>query len=239
MEYRIGYDGGRAATETVMSVLENLLLATIVVVIIILIGLGWRAAAGVSVMIPTILAIVPFAYLWLGFTLNPVSIAAMILAIGLVADDTVIIMENIGRHFREAGKKTREITIRAVDEVGNPTILAVFLIIATLLPTAFITGEMGQYTRAIPTGASLAILFSLFIALTVTPFVAHRLLPAPSSRIRTQRKRRKINRTINLTCRTARWQTFIDGCLHRFFDTNGCAGCSTRSCWSCFWPASP
>ena len=150
VEYRIGYDGGRAATETVMSVLENLLLATIVVVIIILMGLGWRAAAGVAVMIPTILSIVPFAYLWLGFTLNPVSIAAMILAIGLVADDTVIIMENIGRHFREAGRKTREITIRAVDEVGNPTILAVFLILATLLPTAFITGEMGQYTRAIP-----------------------------------------------------------------------------------------
>ena len=181
VDYRIGYDAGRAANETVMSVLENLLLATVVVVIIILIGLGWRAAVGVAVMIPTILSIVPFAYLWLDFTLNPVSIAAMILAIGLIADDSVIIMENIGRHFREAGKKTRDITIRAVDEVGNPTILAVFLIIATLLPTAFITGEMGQYTRAIPLGASLAILFSLFIALTVTPFVAYRLLPTPAS----------------------------------------------------------
>ncbi|MFW5816749.1 MAG: efflux RND transporter permease subunit, partial [Wenzhouxiangella sp.] len=151
----------------------------VVVVVIILAGLGWRAAAGVSIMIPTILSIVPFAYLWLGFTLNPVSIAAMILAIGLIADDTVIMLENIGRHFREAGKKSREITVQAVDEVGNPTILAVLLIVATLLPTAFITGEMGQYTRAIPTGASLAILFSLLIALTVTPYFAHRLLKVP------------------------------------------------------------
>ncbi len=177
---RIAYDAGRAATETVMSVLGNFVIATVVVVAIILLGLGWRAAVGVSVLIPTILAIVPFAYLWLGFTLNPVSIAAMILAIGLIADDTVIIMENIGRHFRQAGRRSRELTVRAVDEVGNPTILAVFLIIATLLPTAFITGEMGQYTRAIPTGASLAVLFSLTIALTVTPFVAYRLLRPPA-----------------------------------------------------------
>ena len=177
----IGYDAGRAATETVWSVLENFFIATVVVVVIILIGLGWRAAVSVSLLIPAILSIVPFAYLWIGFSLNPVSIAAMILAIGLVADDTVIILENIGRHFREAGERSREIVVQAVDEVGNPTILAVFLIIATLLPTAFITGEMGQYTRAIPVGASLAILFSLIIALTVTPFVAFRLLRAPQS----------------------------------------------------------
>ncbi len=179
VQVSIAYDAGRAATETVMSVLESFFIATVVVVIIILIGLGWRAAAGVALLIPAILSIVPFAYLWIGFSLNPVSIAAMILAIGLVADDTVIIMENIRRHFQEAGKRSRELVIRAVDEVGNPTILAVFLIVATLLPTAFISGEMGQYTRAIPVGASLAILFSLVMALTVTPFVAYRLLRAP------------------------------------------------------------
>jgi len=179
VEVSIAYDAGRAATETVMSVLENFFIATVVVVIIILVGLGWREAVGVSLLLPAILSIVPFAYLWIGFSLNPVSIAAMILAIGLVADDTVIIMENIGRHFREAGERSRDLVIRAVDEVGNPTILAVFLIVATLLPTAFISGEMGQYTRAIPIGASLAILFSLVIALTVTPFVAYRLLRPP------------------------------------------------------------
>lgn len=177
----IAYDAGQAANKTVRSVLRNFAIATVVVIVIIFLGLGWRAALAVTLLIPAILAIVPFVYLLTGFTLNPVSIAAMILAIGLIADDTVIIMENIGRHYREAGKRDRELTVRAVDEVGNPTILAVFLIVATLLPTAFISGEMGQYTRAIPTGASLAVLFSLTIALTVSPYVAFRLLRAPAN----------------------------------------------------------
>ena len=176
---RIAFDAGRLATETVRSVLENLFVAIAAVVFIITIGLGWRAAAGVSIMIPTILSVVPFAYYWMGFSLNPVSIAAMILAIGLIADDSVIIMENIGRHFRESRGAPRDLVVKAVDEVGNPTILAVILIVATLFPTALITGEMGQYTRAIPIGASLAILFSLIMALSVTPFLAYRLIQSP------------------------------------------------------------
>ncbi|HKL53233.1 MAG TPA: efflux RND transporter permease subunit [Wenzhouxiangellaceae bacterium] len=175
----IGHDSGRMAHETVVSVLENFAIATVTVIAIIFAGLGWRAAAGVTIQLPSSLAIVPLAYLALGFTLNPVSIAAMILAIGLLADDNVIIMENIRRHFREAGERSREVAVAAVDEVGNPTMLAVFLIIATFMPTAFITGEMGQYTRAIPVGTSLAIAFSLVIALTVTPWVAFRVLRAP------------------------------------------------------------
>ncbi|PLW84172.1 hypothetical protein CWI75_02145 [Kineobactrum sediminis] len=177
----IAHDAGAMATETVVSVLENFATATVTVVAIILIGLGWRAAVGVSLQLPSSLAIVPAAYLWLGYTLNPVSIAAMILAIGLLADDNVIIMENIRRHFRRAGNSSRNLAVKAVDEVGNPTIIAVFLIIVTFLPTAFITGEMGQYTRAIPIGTSLAIAFSLVIALTVTPYVAYRILGSSSS----------------------------------------------------------
>jgi multidrug efflux pump subunit AcrB len=173
---RVAYDAGRAATETVRSVLRNFATATGVVVAIILVGLGWRAALGVFVLIPASMAIVPFAYWLTDFTLNPISIAAMILAIGLIADDNVIIMENIGRYYRDAGERSRELTVKAVDEVGNPTILAVFLIIITLLPTAFISGEMGQYTRVIPMGASWALLFSLTVALTATPYVAFRLL---------------------------------------------------------------
>ncbi|HKK72002.1 MAG TPA: efflux RND transporter permease subunit [Candidatus Krumholzibacteria bacterium] len=181
VDVTIAYDAGAMATETVISVLENFGIAAATVIAIILLGLGWRAAVGVSLQLPSSLAIVPVAYMWLGFTLNPVSIAAMILAIGLLADDNVIIMENIRRHFAAAGRSSRDVAVRAVDEVGNPTVLAVFLIIATFLPTAFITGEMGQYTRAIPVGTSLAIGFSLVIALTVTPYVAYRILRPPSS----------------------------------------------------------
>ncbi len=180
VEVRVAYDAGRAATETVRRVLENFATATAIVVVIILIGLGWRAALGVFVLIPASMAIVPFAYWLTGFTLNPISIAAMILAIGLIADDNIIMIENIGRYFRDEGERSRELTIRAVDEVGNPTILAAFLIVVTLLPTAFISGEMGQYTRAIPIGASWALLFSLLVALTATPYVAFRLLRAPT-----------------------------------------------------------
>ena len=186
VEVRVAYDAGRAATETVRRVLQNFATATAIVVVIILLGLGWRAALGVFVLIPASMAIVPFAYWLTDFTLNPISIAAMILAIGLIADDNIIIIENIGRHFRDAGERSRELTVKAVDEVGNPTILAAFLIVVTLLPTAFISGEMGQYTRAIPIGASWALLFSLTIALTATPYVAFRLLQAPASRAGTE-----------------------------------------------------
>lgn len=180
VEVHVAYDAGRAATETVRRVLENFATATAIVVVIILVGLGWRAALGVFVLIPASMAIVPFAYWLTDFTLNPISIAAMILAIGLIADDNIIMIENIGRYFRDAGERSRELTVKAVDEVGNPTILAALLIVVTLLPTAFISGEMGQYTRAIPLGASSALLFSLVIALTATPYVAFRLLRAPS-----------------------------------------------------------
>ncbi|NGP54718.1 efflux RND transporter permease subunit [Thioalkalivibrio sp. XN8] len=182
VDVRVAYDAGRAATETVRRVLENFATATAIVVVIILLGLGWRAALGVFLLIPASMAIVPFAYWLTGFTLNPISIAAMILAIGLIADDNIIIIENIGRHFRNAGERSRELAVKAVDEVGNPTILAAFLIVITLLPTAFISGEMGQYIRAIPLGASWALLFSLTVALTATPYVALRLLRANPSR---------------------------------------------------------
>ncbi|MFU8817375.1 MAG: efflux RND transporter permease subunit [Pseudomonadales bacterium] len=175
-----GYDAGRDATERVYSVLRQLLTGTLIVVGIIWLGLGWRAAAVIALMMPASLAIVPYAYYRLGFTLNPVSIAAMILAIGILADDAVIMLENVKRLFREHGERSRELTVKAINEVGNPTILADMLVVATLIPTAFITGEMGQYVRAIPIGTSIAVLFSLLIALTISPYLGYRLLrPGP------------------------------------------------------------
>lgn len=174
----IGYDAGRIATEQVLSVLRNLLTGTVVVIFIILAGLGRRAAIAISIMMPASLAFVPFVYYWFGFTLNPVSLSAMILAIGIISDDSVIMLENTARHFRQSGKRSRTLTIRAIDEVGNPTILAVLLIIATIVPTGFLSGEMGQFVRAIPVGAATAIFASLCLALTVIPYLAFRLLPA-------------------------------------------------------------
>ncbi|GAB6058125.1 efflux RND transporter permease subunit [Desulfonatronum parangueonense] len=176
-----GYDAGKDATERVRRVLRQLLSGTLVVVGIIWIGLGWRAAVIIAMMMPSSLAIVPYVYNRFDFTLNPVSIAAMILAIGILSDDAVVMLENISRQFRKAGEKSRELTVRAVNEVGNPTILADLLVVATLLPTAYITGEMGQYIRAIPVGASVAVMFSLLIALSITPYFGLRLLKVDAS----------------------------------------------------------
>ena len=172
----ITYDAGKDATARVYNVLFQLLSGTLIVVGIIWLGLGWRAAVVIAIMMPVSLAIVPYLYKLLGFTLNPVSIAAMILAIGILSDDAVVMLENVARHFQQAGEKTRELTVKAVNEVGNPTILADILVVATLMPTAYITGEMGQYVRAIPIGASAAVLFSLVVALTITPYFGYRLL---------------------------------------------------------------
>lgn len=215
----IAHDAGVMARDTVRSVLENFVGATVTVIVIILFGLGWRAAAGVTLQLPSSLAIVPTAYWLLGFTLDPVSIAAMILAIGLLADDNVIIMENIRRHFRAEGAASRAATVRAVDEVGNPTVLAVFLIIATFIPTAFISGEMGQYTRAIPVGTSLAIGFSLVIALTVTPYVACRVLKPGQARGRGGGE--PINGGAHAAAPEGTWVRWYRALLNPFFERRG------------------
>ncbi|MDR5900011.1 efflux RND transporter permease subunit [Halomonas vilamensis] len=172
----VSHDAGIDATQRVYNVLVQLLTGTLVVVGIIWLGLGWRAAVVIAIMMPASLSIVPYLYNRFDFTLNPVSIAAMILAIGILSDDAVVMLENVARHFRRAGEKSRELTVKAVNEVGNPTILADILVVATLLPTAYISGEMGQYVRAIPIGASAAVLFSLLVALTITPYFGLRLL---------------------------------------------------------------
>jgi len=181
VQLSICYDAGRAATKRVYNVLSQLLTGTLIVVGIIWLGLGWRAAVIIALMMPSSLAIVPFIYNQFDFTLNPVSIAAMILAIGILSDDAVVMLENVSRQFRNAGKKSRDLTVNAVNEVGNPTILADLLVVATLLPTAYITGEMGQYVRAIPVGASAAVMFSLLVALTITPYFGLRLLKVDAS----------------------------------------------------------
>ena len=181
MNFSVSYDAGKEATERVYNVLTQLLSGTLIVVGIIWLGLDFRAAVIIAMMMPASLAIVPFIYNQLGFTLNPISIAAMILAIGILSDDAVVMLENVARQFRNAGKKRRDLTVSAVNEVGNPTILADLLVVATLLPTAYITGEMGQYIRALPIGTSAAVLFSLLVALTITPYFGLRLLKVDTS----------------------------------------------------------
>ncbi len=169
-------NAGETASERVFTLLEHMLLATAIVVVLIALALGRREGVIVAIVIPVTLAIVPFVYQLTGFTLNRITLAAMIFAIGILVDDAIVVIENIHRHFQIGGRKPLEAALAAVNEVGNPTILATFTVIAALLPTAFVSGMTGQYIRPLPIGASVAMMYSLVVALTVTPYLAYRLL---------------------------------------------------------------
>jgi len=174
-------DSGLTASHRVATMLEHMVIATLIVVVLILLALGRREAIIMAILIPVMLAIVPFVYYLTGFTLNRITLAAMIFAIGFLVDNAVVVMENIHRRLQLGGDKPHKIVIQAVQEIGNPTILATFMIIGALLPTAFVTGMTGQYARPIPIGASIAMLYSLFIALTVAPYLSFRILHRHSS----------------------------------------------------------
>ena len=135
----------------------------------------------VLIAIPVTLALTLFIFYFFGYTLNRVTLFALIFSIGILVDDAIVVVENIVRHFRlpdePAGDaRSADVAVEAVDEVGNPTILATFAVIAAILPMAFVRGLMGPYMRPIPVGASAAMLFSLIVAFVVSPWAALRLL---------------------------------------------------------------
>jgi multidrug efflux pump subunit AcrB len=146
------------------------------VVLLVLFALGWREAVVVGTAVVLTLALTLFASWAMGFTINRVSLFALIFSIGILVDDAIVIVENIHRHMTLGAKKLLDAIPPAVDEVGAPTILATFTVIAALLPMAFVSGLMGPYMRPIPINASAGMLLSLLIALTVTPWLAYKLL---------------------------------------------------------------
>jgi multidrug efflux pump subunit AcrB len=149
------------------------------VAILILIFLGWRESLVVLLAIPATLALTLLVFYLYGYTLNRITLFALIFSIGILVDDAIVVVENIVRHTRLPGaekKSLSELALAAVDEVGNPTILATWAVIAAILPMAFVGGLMGPYMRPIPIGSTAAMLFSLVIAFTVTPWAAIRVL---------------------------------------------------------------
>ena len=152
-----------------------MLLATISVIILIALALGWREAIVVAVAVPVTLALTLFVNYIYGYTLNRVTLFALIFSIGILVDDAIVVVENIHRRFRSDGASV-DTAVAAVDEVGNPTILATFTVISALLPMAFVSGLMGPYMRPIPVGASAAMLFSLLVAFIVSPWMGYRVL---------------------------------------------------------------
>jgi multidrug efflux pump subunit AcrB len=169
-------DYGQTATDKALKLIQKLVFATASVVLLVLFALGWREAIVVGSAVVLTLAITLFASWAMGFTLNRVSLFALIFSIGILVDDAIVVVENIHRHMAQGGKSLREAIPPAVDEVGGPTILATFTVIAALMPMAFVSGLMGPYMRPIPINASVGMLLSLAIALVVTPWLSLKLL---------------------------------------------------------------
>ncbi len=167
---------GATATDKVFTLLEHLLMAVVAVTIVVGFFLGWRGALVVFASVPITFALTLLIYYLLDYSLNRVTLFALIFVTGIVVDDSIIIAENIHRHFAMKRQPKLQAAITAINEVGNPTILATFTVIAAVLPMVFVSGLMGPYMSPMPIGASLAMIFSLLVALIATPWLAFRLL---------------------------------------------------------------
>jgi len=169
-------DYGETATEKSQELLLHILIATLGVAVLVWAALGWREAIVVLVAVPVTLALTLLVYRLYGYTLNRITLFALVFAIGILVDDAIVVVENIARHLGMGRRHPDEAAVMAVDEVGNPTILATLTVIAAILPMAFVSGLMGPYMRPIPVGASVAMIFSLAVAFIVTPYLSVRLL---------------------------------------------------------------
>ncbi|MFA7387407.1 MAG: efflux RND transporter permease subunit [Thiohalobacteraceae bacterium] len=176
VEVTITRNYGETANDKAQTLITKLVFATASVVLLVLLALGWREAVIVGLAVIITLAITLFASWAWGFTLNRVSLFALIFSIGILVDDAIVVVENIHRHMQMGGKTLSESIPYAVDEVGGPTILATFTVIAALVPMAFVTGLMGPYMSPIPINASIGMLISLAVAFVVTPWLTFKLI---------------------------------------------------------------
>jgi multidrug efflux pump subunit AcrB len=185
VEVTVTRNYGETAADKASTLIKKLILATASVVLLVVLALGWREATVVGTAVVVTLAVTLFASWMWGFTINRVSLFALIFSIGILVDDAIVVVENIHRHMQLGAKSLSEAIPPAVDEVGGPTILATFTVIAALLPMAFVGGLMGPYMSPIPINASTGMLLSLAIALILTPWLSRKLLPAPHAAIGT------------------------------------------------------
>lgn len=176
VEITVTRNYGQTADDKASTLIHKLIFATAIVVVLVGLALGFREAVIVGVAIIVTLAMTLFASWAWGFTLNRVSLFALIFSIGILVDDAIVVVENIHRHMQQGGRSLAQAIPIAVDEVGGPTILATLTVIAALLPMAFVTGLMGPYMSPIPINASIGMLISLVVAFVVTPWLTYRLL---------------------------------------------------------------
>lgn len=167
---------GETASHKVNELLFHLGVAIVAVTALVMLAMGWRGGLVVFLSVPLTFALTLFSYYMLGYTLNRITLFALVFVVGIVVDDSIIIAENMHRHFKMRKLPFKDAAIYAINEVGNPTILATFTVIAAILPMAFVSGMMGPYMSPMPIGASIAMLLSLFVALTITPYLGYHLL---------------------------------------------------------------
>ncbi len=171
VEVEVTRDYGETANEKANELLFHLALATVSIVALVLVAIGWRAAVVVAIVIPATILLTLFAAWIMGYTLNRVSLFALIFSIGILVDDAIVVIENIARHWAMRREPPLVAAISAVAEVGNPTIVATLTVVVALLPMLFVSGLMGPYMSPIPAVASAAMIFSFFVAVMITPWL--------------------------------------------------------------------
>jgi len=162
---------GETASQKVSELLMHLIGAIIAVTFVVMLAMGWRGGMVVFLSVPITFALTLLSYYMLDYTLNRITLFALVFVTGIVVDDSIIIAENMHRHFKMKRLPFKQAALYAINEVGNPTILATFTVIASVLPMAFVSGLMGPYMSPMPIGASIAMILSLFVALTITPYL--------------------------------------------------------------------
>ncbi|SDN12664.1 efflux RND transporter permease subunit [Siphonobacter aquaeclarae] len=176
---------GESASEKVSELLLHLAIAIMAVTAFVMLAMGWRGGMVVFLSVPVTFALTLVAYYFLDYTLNRITLFALVFIVGIVVDDSIIIAENMHRHFRMKKLPFLQAAIFSINEVGNPTILATFTVMAAVFPMAFVSGMMGPYMSPMPIGAAVAMLISLIVALTVTPYLGYLFLQEKTGRANT------------------------------------------------------
>lgn len=187
---------GKTANDKVNDLIKKLFIATGAVTILVLLTLGVRPAIVVTLVIPVVILITVFSAWILGFTIDRVSLFALIFSIGILVDDAIVVIENIYRRWLLNGQIDTATAVDAVREVGNPTILATFTVVAALLPMGFVSGMMGPYMAPIPALGSVAMIFSLFAAFVFTPYLAMRIRPSMQNLHDAERREHEQNKRL-------------------------------------------
>lgn len=174
---------GESAAHKVSELLFHLFISIVVVTLFVMLAMGWRGGLVVFLSVPVTFALTLFSYYAMDYTLNRITLFALVFITGIVVDDSIIIAENMHRHFKMRKLPPLQAAIYAINEVGNPTILATFTVVAAVLPMAFVSGLMGPYMSPMPIGASIAMLLSLIVALTLTPYLGYIFLREKEKRV--------------------------------------------------------